>query len=193
MSSTASTRAAAAGFHYGPAFRGLRAVWRHGDDILAEVTLPDGLDGHRFGIHPALFDAVLHAIALVPDRGTAGPGRLPFSWSGVRLHATGADTLRVRATVRADDSVSLLATDIAGAPVVSVDALVTREFRPAAGSNHLFRVSWPEITARPGPDPHSRSCPSPTVTPYPDAGAGRRRDPAGAGRHPALARRRPGR
>ncbi|MBC3839553.1 type I polyketide synthase [Streptacidiphilus sp. 4-A2] len=31
----------AAGHGYGPAFRGLRAVWRQGEDLLAEVALPE--------------------------------------------------------------------------------------------------------------------------------------------------------
>ncbi|MDG4810794.1 type I polyketide synthase [Micromonospora sp. WMMD1120] len=146
-------RAAAAGFDYGPAFRGLRAVWRHGDDVLAEVILPDGLDAHLFGVHPALLDAALHAVALVPAGDAAGPGRLPFSWSGVRLHATGASALRVRASVRADGSVALHGTDPSGTPVVSVDALITREFRQVPGSDHLFRVAWPELTAPVVTDP----------------------------------------
>ncbi|MBM2623628.1 SDR family NAD(P)-dependent oxidoreductase [Actinoplanes sp. LDG1-06] len=143
-------RAAAAGFHYGPAFRGLRAVWRHGDEILAEVVLPEDQrdDAARYGLHPALFDAALHAVALVPDTGGAGPGRLPFSWAGVRLHATGAESLRVRATVHADGSISLRATDFTGTPVVSVASLITREFRAAGTSSAaLFRVAWPELAA----------------------------------------------
>ncbi|WP_309238805.1 type I polyketide synthase [Actinoplanes aureus] len=137
-------RAAAAGFYYGPAFQGLRAVWRHGDQILAEVALPEDqrADAARYGLHPALLDAALHAVALVPDTGGAGPGRLPFSWGGVRLHATGADTLRVRATVHADESISLHATDATGSPVVSVTSLITRKFRDS-----LFRVAWPKLTA----------------------------------------------
>ncbi|MCK9879186.1 hypothetical protein MXD59_26125, partial [Frankia sp. Ag45/Mut15] len=53
-------------------------------------------------------------------------GRLPFSWSEVQLHATGATTLRVRLTPQEDDVVSLLAADVAGRTVVSVGALTLR-------------------------------------------------------------------
>ncbi|MDV6287593.1 polyketide synthase dehydratase domain-containing protein [Streptomyces sp. UP1A-1] len=50
------------GLRYGPAFQGLRAAWRHGDTLFAEVTLPDHLiDGGAYGLHPALLDAALHA------------------------------------------------------------------------------------------------------------------------------------
>ncbi|WP_324617633.1 polyketide synthase dehydratase domain-containing protein, partial [Streptomyces sp. NRRL F-5053] len=54
-------RLAEAGFGYGPVFQGLRSAWRRGEDVFAEVALPEGVEGERFGLHPALFDAALHA------------------------------------------------------------------------------------------------------------------------------------
>ncbi|WP_373194619.1 polyketide synthase dehydratase domain-containing protein, partial [Mycobacterium marinum] len=52
-------RLARRGYGYGPAFQGLRAVWRRGRDVFAEVGLPndEGLDLTDVGIHPALLDA----------------------------------------------------------------------------------------------------------------------------------------
>ncbi|KAK1186396.1 polyketide synthase dehydratase domain-containing protein, partial [Streptomyces sp. NBS 14/10] len=49
------------GFHYGPAFRGLRAAWRRGDEVFAEVVLDESAhaDARRFGLHPALLDAAM--------------------------------------------------------------------------------------------------------------------------------------
>ncbi|MCE4949065.1 polyketide synthase dehydratase domain-containing protein, partial [Streptomyces albulus] len=57
---------AGAGFGYGPVFRGLRAVWRRGEELFAEVVLPDGApeSGAGFGLHPALLDSALHALLL---------------------------------------------------------------------------------------------------------------------------------
>ncbi|GAA3226492.1 hypothetical protein GCM10020256_37030 [Streptomyces thermocoprophilus] len=57
-------RLGTAGYGYGPAFRGLRAVWQAGDDLYAEAALPDSVRGHtdRFGLHPALLDAALHGM-----------------------------------------------------------------------------------------------------------------------------------
>ncbi len=54
------------GYGYGPAFQGLRAAWRHGDDVYAEVALPAeaAADATGFGLHPALLDAALHAADL---------------------------------------------------------------------------------------------------------------------------------
>ncbi|WP_203935260.1 type I polyketide synthase, partial [Virgisporangium ochraceum] len=142
------------GFAYGPAFRGLRGAWRHGSDVYAEVELPDdATDAARFGLHPALLDSALHAIGLGDF--VAGAGHLPFLWSGVSLHASGATALRVRLSPAGTDAVSLLAVDAAGAPVLSVERLVLRPValdRPAAGSDALFRVDWVPVAASAVPD-----------------------------------------
>ncbi|MFF2625414.1 type I polyketide synthase [Kitasatospora griseola] len=144
----------ASGYGYGPAFRGLTTAWRRGDEIFTEVRLPE--DRNRsaaaFGVHPALLDAALQGLFLSaepetgpgPDRPAAG---LPFSWSGVRLHASGATALRVRLGLRPDGSVSIDATDPHGLPVVSVEALAVRPIdldalRPAGGPESLYRVQW---------------------------------------------------
>ncbi|MFJ8744015.1 SDR family NAD(P)-dependent oxidoreductase [Embleya sp. NPDC127516] len=140
-----------AGLGYGPVFRGLRRAWRVGDEVYAEVSLPEGVSPADFGIHPALLDAALHAVAL--GAGERAEVRLPFSWSGVVLHATGADTLRVRVAPQGAgaDAVSVEAVDAGGAPVVSVGSLVLRplaaeQVRDAgrATQDALFRPTWPE-------------------------------------------------
>ncbi|WP_240496634.1 SDR family NAD(P)-dependent oxidoreductase, partial [Streptomyces torulosus] len=139
-----------AGFDYGPAFRGLRTVLRSSDGTLyAEVELDedDRERGARFAVHPALLDAALHALGV--DLPPGAPARLPFTWSGVRVHATGADALRVRVTRGTDGAVGLTAVDVDGAPVVTVENLVLREAAaeqlpgPAAPDRDaLFRVEW---------------------------------------------------
>ena len=80
-------RIADLGVDYGPAFQGLTAAWQRGDELFAEVELPEDLrsGAERFGIHPALLDAALHAL-FVPER-PDGELVLPFSWSGVRVVA----------------------------------------------------------------------------------------------------------
>ncbi|MPY59357.1 SDR family NAD(P)-dependent oxidoreductase, partial [Streptomyces spongiae] len=144
-------RLARSGLDYGPAFRGLRAAWRDGDDLLVEAALPDGTgDATAFGLHPALLDAALHALALPQD--TPDQARLPFLWSGVRLHAAGAATLRVRLTRHTDDTLSLYAADETGAPVADVEGLVLRPLSalgdsPRAGAGGgLFRLEWTPVT-----------------------------------------------
>ncbi|MBP8535190.1 type I polyketide synthase, partial [Streptomyces sp. MK37H] len=158
-------RFARTGLGYGPSFQGLRAVWRKGDEVFAEVRLAEEArqDAERFGLHPALLDAALHAMAFggfvrlpEPDGNVrrdegAGTGRvrLPFAWSGVALHATGASALRVRLAPAGADAVSLTALDESGQPVASVASLVTRavardQLGAAHGAFHesLFSLEW---------------------------------------------------
>nr|WP_081916217.1 type I polyketide synthase [Saccharothrix sp. NRRL B-16314] len=141
---------AARGYDYGPVFRGLRAAWRRGDELFAEVALPEGADTSGFGLHPALFDAALHVLGLGDGprdpSGTGGPD-VPFLWTGVTRHAVGATALRVRIKPVDHDRVRLVATDPAGQPVVSVAGLVSR---PLAVDRHvavngLFRIRWTEV------------------------------------------------
>ena len=117
---------AAAGYEYGPAFRGLHAAWLGEDEVYAEVRLPGGrAAAGEFLLHPALLDAALHAIgALVRD--PAGGPVLPFAWSGVSLSAAGAAALRVRLRKTGDGTVSLAAADETGTPVVSATSLALR-------------------------------------------------------------------
>ncbi|MGW4049096.1 type I polyketide synthase, partial [Streptomyces sp. NPDC004721] len=136
---------AEAGFAYGPVFQGLRAAWRRGDEWFAEVALPEGTENTAagFGLHPALFDSALHALLLAPaaDGGTAG---LPFSWTDVSLHASGATVLRVRLTPTGDRTLSVSAVDLSGTPVVSVGSLVTRTVTglDTTGTDTLLRDAF---------------------------------------------------
>ncbi|HEY7146158.1 MAG TPA: beta-ketoacyl synthase N-terminal-like domain-containing protein, partial [Streptosporangiaceae bacterium] len=157
-------RLATGGYGYGPAFRGLRAAWRRGAEVFAEVTLPPdaAASAGSFGIHPALLDAALHAAGLSPDpadagqadRGTGGV-RLPFAWTRVSLHASGAAALRVRLTRAADGSWSLIGADAAGAPVVSVGSLALRpvaagpppEARDGGVPDAMFAVEWVPVAS----------------------------------------------
>ncbi|MER7881198.1 polyketide synthase dehydratase domain-containing protein, partial [Streptomyces solisilvae] len=117
------------GVSYGPVFRGLRAAWRSGGDVFAEVALADAVvgDAAGFGVHPALLDAALHAVGLGEffDDDVVVP-RLPFVWSGVSVFASGAAVLRVRVSRVGDGVVSVLVADASGVPVASVDSLVLR-------------------------------------------------------------------
>ncbi|MFI6982152.1 type I polyketide synthase [Embleya sp. NPDC050154] len=147
-------RLAAQGLGYGPVFRGLRAMWRHGEELFAEVALPADVSTEGFGVHPALLDAALHPIGLAGD--AAGAVRLPFSWTGVALYATAATTLRVRIAPVAGDGFAVTLADHSGRPVGSVASLVTRPvaadaLRAAQGGRDgaLYRIDWePAPSAR---------------------------------------------
>ncbi|MEU1458876.1 type I polyketide synthase, partial [Streptomyces avermitilis] len=188
--------AADADIVYGPSFQGLHAAWRFGDDVLAEVRLPEealrDAPAAAFGVHPALLDAALHATALAPRNGdgaaksvaqestpdrAAPQARLPFSWSGVSLHTAGSSVLRVRLSrsPQDDGAVAITAADEDGRPVVTVESLAlrpvsTEELRAAADRTpeheSLFRLDWVSV-------PVPANAPSPTADgPWAVIGAG---------------------
>ncbi|MFD7631779.1 type I polyketide synthase, partial [Streptomyces sp. NPDC059851] len=148
------------GMAYGPLFQGLKAAWRRGGELFTEVVLPE--EGHgdaaRFGLHPALLDAGLHAIGHGEHTDQDGPGAmLPFSWAGVSLYAVGASALRMRLTPASSDdarTLALLVADETGRPVAAVGSLMLRPASAAqvqvAGAGHLeslFRVKWVDVPA----------------------------------------------
>ncbi|SCL21468.1 Acyl transferase domain-containing protein [Micromonospora pallida] len=139
----------ASGYGYGPVFQGLERAWQRGDEIFADVALPAGAgdSGDRFMLHPALLDASLHALGLLGDAGSDGGLALPFSWTGLQVHAHGATALRVRLN-RSGEGVGVVLADPSGAPVVSVRQLALRPITPdrlavgpAAGSDS-YELRW---------------------------------------------------
>ena len=162
---------AAIGVAYGPVFQGLRAAWRRGDDLFAEVELPDETETSSFAVHPALLDAGLHALAL--DLGPAG-GRpqLPFAWRGVRVHAVGTRAARIRISPAGSDAVALTVADTDGNPVCTVDSLTLRELTATqlgrGGLNDsLFRPEWTQVrpSGEPTGDAELLVCPAGSGTP----------------------------
>ncbi|SED25743.1 Acyl transferase domain-containing protein [Amycolatopsis tolypomycina] len=135
------------GVEYGPLFQGLKAAWRRGGEVFAEVRLPEEaqLEAGAFGLHPALADASLHAIGLSP---AAGEGvLLPYSWSDVELSAAGASSVRVRVKPLADNTFSVDLADDTGAAVASVGALALRppsgrQPTERGGSGAVLRLDW---------------------------------------------------
>jgi acyl transferase domain-containing protein/short-subunit dehydrogenase/acyl carrier protein len=145
------------GYHYGPAFQGLRAAWRRDGELFSEVVLPDRAraDAARFGLHPALLDAAMHVALVAGDEDGAGGTVLPFVWDDVRLHAVGASTLRVRVDRTRPDGVAVQVADGAGRPVWSVGTLVPRPVsgeqlaaaRTGGAGDALLRIDWQPVPA----------------------------------------------
>ncbi|WP_335984515.1 polyketide synthase dehydratase domain-containing protein, partial [Streptomyces sp. CA2R106] len=150
------------GYDYGPVFQGMRAAWRDGDEIYVEVALPDEYvdAAGGFGVHPALFDAVVQGG--VPFFAGGSEHKMPFSWTGVRIGRRGTSQLRVRAGALGDSTVRFDAVDDTGALVVSVRSLVLRPVdqaqlassgRSGAADRSLFTVEWAEAAAASGTGP----------------------------------------
>ena len=147
------------GFEYGPAFQGLTAAWRAGDEVYAEVSLAEAQvpEAARFTIHPALLDSALHGGFELfagdgEDGAKAGGLMLPFAWSRVRVGSPGASSLRVR--LSAGESLLVLdAFDCDGAPVLSVGSVVGRPISAeqlggsaGQGGNGLLGLAWVPVT-----------------------------------------------
>ncbi|MCF3125622.1 acyltransferase domain-containing protein, partial [Streptomyces arenae] len=148
----------AAGQQFGPALQGLRAAWRSGEEIWAEVELPErAVDG--LAPRAALLESVCHAWRLTDagGPGAAGPVQ-PVVWQGVRLGAdpaAGADagddarTVRVLLSPAGDGAVRVRATAADGTPLLGADRVDLRPVSAArlrsAGSvaaRSLYEVRW---------------------------------------------------
>ncbi len=130
------------GFDYGPAFQGLKAVWRRGDEVFAEIAAATDSDAYR--LHPALLDPVVQATRFL-GIDEPGVGRVPFSWSGFSLYAVGASAARVRLVRSGADTVSFTLADASGLPVASAESLSLRRISlvdVSGARGALFRLDW---------------------------------------------------
>nr|CUW01172.1 Type I polyketide synthase [Streptomyces caniferus] len=149
-------RTAANGFVYGPAFRGLHTAWRRGDEVFAEVTLPEQYRDSGYALHPALLDAALHTVALAaPETERAV---LPFSFRAVTAAAaTRPDAVRVRLVRQAGDTYGVQLADASGTPLAALPACVLRPVDPAqlaaAGPKpaDLYRMDWADLASSEAP------------------------------------------
>jgi acyl transferase domain-containing protein/acyl-CoA synthetase (AMP-forming)/AMP-acid ligase II/acyl carrier protein len=147
-------RLLAAGLGYGPAFQGLRAVWRRDQEFFAEVKLPKEITSGpgQFGLHPVLLDTATRVAVLAAGERFPQP-ELSLSWSGVSLHATGATIVRIHLKPGGEaGTVSLRLADATGEPVATVVAVTSRPMSAGqlreelAGRDHssLLRIDWTE-------------------------------------------------
>ncbi|MFS8204680.1 beta-ketoacyl synthase N-terminal-like domain-containing protein, partial [Streptomyces sp. CWNU-52B] len=157
---------AEAGHRYGAVFQGLESVLRQGDELFAEVRLPEqavaGLEG--FGMHPALLEAAVQPL-FVGGPGTAQDGAVaqPLTWADVTLHATEATVLRVRLAPAGPGTFRLDATDEAGLPVLTGTVglapvhLTPRDGTTPAqsGTASLFELSWTPVEPLDDDEPES--------------------------------------
>ncbi|HTB51097.1 MAG TPA: type I polyketide synthase, partial [Solirubrobacteraceae bacterium] len=154
------------GHDYGPAFHGLRAAWSRDGEVFAEVALREEQHGQasRFGLHPALLDAALHASSLL-DGDTDADGQalaggralLPFVWRGVRLRRSGASSLRVLLSSTGEQAFAVAVANERGEEIASVDSLTMRPapVEQVEQKRSLLRVGWAPVVARRGLDAKS--------------------------------------
>ncbi|SDP31777.1 Acyl transferase domain-containing protein [Streptomyces sp. cf386] len=138
-------RLAAYGHDYGPAFRAVTALWRRDTDLFAELTLPprEAATAGSYTLHPALFDAALHAALLArqPDE-----PRAPLTCTGVTVYATGATAARAHLQRLGPDELRVTLTDPAGRPLAVVESVITRPIPAQAAGARPFRMTWRPAT-----------------------------------------------
>ena len=149
---------AARGLVYGPAFRGITALWRGEGEALAQVRLHDPGDAGRCGIHPALLDACFQvAGAAFTDDATW----LPVGLGSLRLVRRPAGALwchaRLGEPAGARRSADLTVVDAAGRLVLVARGLVVqRVAQRRSQADEWFiapvweRVALPERAAAAG-------------------------------------------
>jgi acyl transferase domain-containing protein/thioesterase domain-containing protein/acyl carrier protein len=148
------------GLEYGPAFFGVQAAWRRGDEAFTELKLPEqeGERARSFSVHPALLDATIQSgvVHMLGDDASM-PERigLPFAWTGVSVLTKGVSSLRVRVMRTPMSGMTMVVADEQGRPVAAVDSLVLREvpdgqfasMRAALHHDALFHLEWVSIQA----------------------------------------------
>ncbi|MEU9797277.1 type I polyketide synthase, partial [Streptomyces sparsogenes] len=154
----------AAGQQIGPALQGLRAAWRGGDEIYAEVELPDHA-AEGLTARAALLESVCHAGRLTDpadlDGAKTAEPLQPTAWQDVHLWAAGSDpaagadpadgarTVRALLSPAGDGAVRVRATDADGTPLLGAERV---ELRPvtaarlrtagATAARSLYEVRW---------------------------------------------------
>ncbi len=143
------------GYGYGEAFQGVRSTDHRDDWVRSRVALPRAaLVNHRgFVVHPALTDAALHTAVACGLLGEAETGQVavPFVFNGVRTAARpAADEVHAIARRVDAEAISLVLTDGAGVPLLSVDRMVVRPLQqlPSADLDGaaLYETRWEPVT-----------------------------------------------
>ena len=148
----------ARGYGYGPSFQGLVEAWRVGDVVYGRAVLAEALTSIWRRVRAASGAAgcsALHVLSLRRVAASASDGSLllPFEWSDVRLAASGARELRIRASVeRAAMAKRWRICSLrmgSGRVVAHVGGLRLRQasqaqIREASRSEaqHLYRLEW---------------------------------------------------
>ncbi|MDI5969359.1 SDR family NAD(P)-dependent oxidoreductase [Streptomyces sp. SL13] len=138
----------------GPLAPGVTGVWKRGEQVFAEVELPESERelAASFGIHPALLDAALRTAAFSQPAQSAAD---PAAFGDVVLRASGAVRLRVALTRTGPDEISVAAADGAGLPVLSIGSVIARRTDrtpTATGDRSVLAMEWVGIPAAAGAD-----------------------------------------
>ena len=74
------------GLVYGPAFQGIRDLWRGEKRGLGRIQLPEPLDGDPYCVHPALLDACWQVLGAILAEETSDQIYLPITVENARIY-----------------------------------------------------------------------------------------------------------
>ena len=153
----------------GPSFRPLKNIWSGPGEAVAEVSLPDCLDGSGLDLHPILLDGCFQSVLAARDQArVAGKSTyMPFGWDRLWLAGPPPELVFCHVRMReaaggglpeetGDDSPEVVKADLRilapdGAPLGGVDGFTMKRATRAAmlsASNAvkdlLYEVAWRE-------------------------------------------------
>ena len=105
------------GIGYGPAFRGIRQLWRRDGEALGQIALPESAaaEARAYQLHPALLDACFQTFgaAVFDTTGTSSPNvYVPVGIERYRVYQSGRDRGWCQAILRAPQSAETLTGDL---------------------------------------------------------------------------------
>ena len=142
------------GLCYGPAFRGITALWRGPGEALARISLPESLraDAERYHLHPALLDACSQVLLFTAPELRGRRTWLPARIERLRFHAAVGRILFCRAVLVQASADALSADfqllDARGRVLVEVQGYRVEAVRagpaarPEAPESWLYETQW---------------------------------------------------
>jgi acyl transferase domain-containing protein/thioesterase domain-containing protein/acyl carrier protein len=136
------------GLHYGPAFRGITALWRGPGEALGRISLPDSLraDAGRYHLHPALLDACSQVLLLAAPEPNGRRTWLPARIDRMAVHGRVGPDLYCRAVMVQASADALSADfqllDTRGRVIVEVQGYRVEAVRGVAVARPDEPESW---------------------------------------------------
>jgi acyl transferase domain-containing protein/acyl carrier protein len=138
------------GYEYGPAFRAVRGLWRRGEELFAELRLPEEAPGGFTGpgLHPVLGDAALHALALTEERPDGQVG-LPFVWHDVWAGDGHTPHAYAHLAPGGPDAYTVTLSTAEGEPffrgTLGLRTVALRDLTGAVPTDSAYRMRWTDI------------------------------------------------
>ncbi|MEZ4436541.1 MAG: SDR family NAD(P)-dependent oxidoreductase, partial [bacterium] len=127
---------------YGPAWHGLGDVWFGEREIIASITTPPPLRGHRHGAHPAIVDTGLSALAALAAADDGKRTRVPIGAERVRLPPALPAEWVAHGRMRSETVADLTLYTPDGRWLGAINGLTLHAIERGAGDDPLRGAAW---------------------------------------------------